>query len=62
MATTKTKNQTDFYSAEKYQYLTKFYEDHTQDIDKILRKYQLKIYITSAHHMIHHVSYNIHQT
>ena len=39
MATIKTKYQTDFYSAEKYQYLTKLYEDRAQDTDKIPRKY-----------------------
>ena len=40
MATTKTKYQTNFYSAGKYQYLTKFQEDRTPDNDKIQRKYQ----------------------
>ena len=40
IATTETKYQNDFYSCEKYQYLTKFYEDRAQDTDKIQRKYQ----------------------
>ena len=39
-ATTETKYQTYFYSAEKCQYLTKFQADRTQDSDKIPRKYQ----------------------
>ena len=33
MATINNKYQTDFYSAEKYQYLAKFLEDRTRDID-----------------------------
>ena len=40
MATTETKFQTDFYPAEKYQYVTKFLEDRIQLTDKIPRKYQ----------------------
>ena len=37
MTNTETKFQTNFYSAQKYQYLTKFYQDHSQNSDKIPR-------------------------
>ena len=45
-----------FYSAEKYQYLTKYLEDRTQGTDKIPRKYQE---IWNRNTKYHRLLYNI---
>ena len=44
IATTETKYQADFYSSEKYQYLTKFYEAHTEDSDKKKKKIPINLW------------------